>query len=68
MKIDYDPDADAMNIKLRQGNIDRTIKIDENVLMDLDKSGEIINIEILFVKERNPGILKGLKIGNPVSA
>lgn len=68
MKIDYDPDADAMNINLRKGEVAKTIELDENVMIDIDKSGEILDIEILFVKERNPEILKAFKIKETISA
>lgn len=68
MKIDYDPDADAMNINLKKGDVAKTVKLEDNVLVDLDKSGEILTIEILFVKERNPEILKAFKIKEAISA
>ena len=68
MKIDYDPDADAMNIYLKKGDVAKTVKLEENVLIDLDKSGEILTIEVLFVKERNPDILKAFKIKETISA
>ena len=68
MKIDYDPDADAMNIDLKKGDVAKTIELDENVIIDLDKSGEILTIEVLFVKERNPEILKAFGIKEAISA
>lgn len=68
MKTNYDPDADAMNIYLKKGEVAKTVKLDNNVLIDLDKSGEILTIEILFVKERNPEILKAFGIKEAISA
>ena len=61
MKIRYDKDADAMYIKIRDGKIDRTKKIDDNTLLDVDKDGNLLGIELLFVKERNPNFLKEFK-------
>ena len=68
MKVKYDPDADAMNINLKRGDVAKTIELDENVIIDLDKSGEILTIEVLFVKERNPEILKAFGIKEAISA
>lgn len=64
MKIRYDKDADAMYIRLKDGEIDSTKEIDRNTIMDLNKNGEIVGIEILFVKERNPKLLKELENEN----
>ena len=58
MKIEYDPDADAMYIRFKKGEIDRTQKIDKNTLIDLDKEGHLLGVEFLFVKETNPELLK----------
>jgi uncharacterized protein YuzE len=68
MKIRYDPEADAMYIKVGSKPIDRTKKIDENTIMDFDSSVNLIGIELLFVKERNPSLLKELKFENLISA
>ncbi|MEK6946047.1 MAG: DUF2283 domain-containing protein [Nanoarchaeota archaeon] len=67
MKIKYDPSADAMYITLKKDKVARTKEIDENTILDFDKDGQVIGVEILFVKERNPDILKELKIENLIS-
>ncbi len=64
MKIRYDPDADAMYVSLRKDKVDTTKEIDENTIIDFNKKGEVIGIEILFVKERNPRLLRELKVEN----
>ena len=68
MKISYDKEADAMYIRLREGKVDHTKEIDENTIIDFNKEGQVIGIEILFVKERNPGLLKEFQVENLVSA
>jgi len=68
MKIRYDPEADAMYIRFKEGEIDRTKEIDENTIADFDKSGKVIGVEILFVKERNPGLLREFQFENLVPA
>ena len=68
MKIRYDPKADAMYIRLSEKPVARTKEIDKNTIMDFDSSGNLIGIELLFVKERNPTLLKELKFENLISA
>lgn len=68
MKTRYDPEADAMYTELKKGKVAKTIELDENVIIDLDESGEILGLEILFVKERNPDILKAFGIKEAISA
>ncbi len=64
MKITYDPDADAMYIKLKECEVATTREIDENTIADYDKDGNVIGIEILFVKERIPSLLKEIQVEN----
>lgn len=58
-KITYDPDA--MDISIQKGECSISLELDKNVILDLDKNGKILGIEILFVKKRNPKILESLK-------
>lgn len=67
MKIKYDPDADAMYITLRKDKVAKTKEIDENTILDFNKKKQVIGVEILFVKERNPSILKELQVGDFIS-
>ena len=68
MKIKYDPEADAMYIKFREAEVDHTKEIDENTIINFDKSGKVIGVELLFVKERNPDILKTIQVENLIAA
>jgi len=68
MKITYDPDADAMYIRFRDDTIDHTKEIDENTLLDFNKGNQVIGVEILFVRERNPDLLKEFKVENLIPA
>jgi len=67
MKIKYDEKADAMYIGLRKNKVVITKEIDKNTILDFGKNGQVIGVEILFVKERNPNILKELKVENLIS-
>ncbi|MBI2663896.1 DUF2283 domain-containing protein [Candidatus Woesearchaeota archaeon] len=68
MKIRYDPDADAMYIKLRDTEVARTKKVDKHTILDYDKDGSLIGVELLFVKENNPGLLREFQVENLVPA
>jgi uncharacterized protein YuzE len=48
MRIDYDPQADAMYIRLREGEIDDTLEAGRNVYVDVDSAGVPLGLEILF--------------------
>ena len=47
MKIRYDKQVDAMYIKLAKGKYDSTRKISDVILVDEDKNGKVLGIEIL---------------------
>ena len=54
MKISYDKIADAMYIYLRKGKVAKTIKVKPNLLIDVDKKGGVLGIEILDVSHQIP--------------
>lgn len=47
VKVEYDDKADAMYIWLRKAKYDISEELAENVILDLDKNGRIIGIEVL---------------------
>jgi len=54
MRIIYDPLADAVSITIKKGKVAKTKEIDDNTILDYDKKGNVIGVELLFVKERIP--------------
>jgi uncharacterized protein YuzE len=48
MRIDYDPEADAMYIRLRDGEVDDTLEASKYVFVDVDAEGVPIGLELLF--------------------
>ena len=48
MRIDYDPEADAIYIQLREGEIDNTVEAGKNVVVDVDAEGIPLGLELLF--------------------
>lgn len=51
MKFEYDKDVDAAYIYLEDtignGEVDKTIELNNNIIIDFDKKGKLIGIEIL---------------------
>ena len=54
MKISYDKIADAMYIYLRKGKVAKTIKVKSGFLVDVDKKGGVLGIEMLNVSRQIP--------------
>jgi uncharacterized protein YuzE len=47
LKIEYDKEADALYIQLREAYVDDNIDIEEGITIDVDEKRHIIGIEIL---------------------
>ena len=54
VRITYDQEADAMGIWLQEGKYDVSEEIGEGIIVDLDKKGNILSIEILFASKKLP--------------
>ncbi len=54
MRVTYDPEADAMYIKLTNAKFDKIRKIDKNTILNVDDEGNVIGIELLFVSKHLP--------------
>ena len=54
MEISLDLDADALYIKFQEGKFAKNKKIDEDTIIDLDKKGMLLGIEMLNVTKRVP--------------
>jgi uncharacterized protein YuzE len=48
MQIDYDPEADAIYVRLRPGEVDDTLAVGKYVYVDVDSDGVPLGLEILF--------------------
>ena len=65
MKIEYDPDADALYIEFTDAEFARNRVIDHQTIIDLDKGENIIGIELLNVSKRIPkDFMKSVKVKN----
>jgi uncharacterized protein YuzE len=69
MKITYDKSADAMYIYLNpKRKIAKTMPLSESLLLDVDKKGNAVGLEILFVSSGKDvkNLNKNLKSGVPI--
>jgi uncharacterized protein YuzE len=53
LRIDYDKQADALYILLREAHVDDNIDIEEGVTVDLDEKRHIVGIEILDASKKS---------------
>lgn len=51
MKISYDSKVDVLYIELAKGKYDASREISESVVVDEDKKGKVLGIEILDASE-----------------
>jgi len=54
MKISYDKIADALYIYLRSGKVAKTKKVTSRLLIDMDRKGNVLGIEMLDVSHQIP--------------
>ncbi len=67
MKITYDKTASAMYIQLKDAPVEHTKQVSGNILIDVDKNGSILGIEILDVALVPKFINLGLRNKNKVA-
>ena len=48
MQIDYDPQADAVYVQLRPGDVDDTLTVGQYIYVDVYEDGVPLGLEILF--------------------
>jgi uncharacterized protein YuzE len=52
MKIEYDPEADALYIQIREVGACDNIDIEDGVSVDIDEDHHIVGVEILDASKR----------------
>lgn len=69
MKIEYDKIADAMYIYLKKAKVHKMVKMQDRLIVDVDKKGNVIGIEVLNISSQIPKkSIKGLELNIPVFA
>ncbi len=51
MKMKYDPKVDAVYFELAKGKYEKSRKISDSIVVDEDKKGKVLGIEILDAKK-----------------
>lgn len=64
MKLKYDKKADAIYLTFKHGKVGKTLEAGEGALIDVDKKGELLGIEILDFSDKFPQ--KDLKTLQPI--
>ena len=54
MRIEYDPEADALYIRFHDAKPANNVDIEDGVTVDLDAQKRLIGIEVLDVRRRFP--------------
>lgn len=52
MKINYDPEVDALYIEFRAVRAVKNIDIEEGISVDIDKDGHMVGLEILDATDK----------------
>jgi len=52
MEITYDPKADALSVILKKGKVAKTIELAPEIILDMDKNGKPLYLEIIGAKEK----------------
>jgi len=48
--VEFDPEVNAMYIRFKKGKVNKSEPLADNVIVDVDKEGKAIGIEILLPK------------------
>jgi len=65
MKIRYDPQVDALDIRLVEGRIEcETVHLSNRVALDFGPDGRLVAIEILDASEILPDLKRGISVEN----
>lgn len=65
MKISYDKEVDAMHIRFKKGKVHMTHEVSPMLIVDTDKKGHVLGIEVLEVSSQisKKGIASSIRAG-----
>ena len=68
MKINYDKIADAIYFLVKEDKIEKSIKIDDRLVVDVSEKGDIVGIELLDASSKQGAELeKNIRNGVPIN-
>ena len=47
VKITCDKEVDALDVTLRSGRVEETVEVTPEVLLDVDKNGKLLHVEVI---------------------
>ena len=53
MKLEFDPQADAVYLELTDAEVEESKEIQSGVILDYDAAGQVVGIEVLCVSKRS---------------
>jgi uncharacterized protein YuzE len=53
MKFDYDPEVDALYIRLNEAEIIESEEVQPGIILDFDANGKVAGVEVLNASKRN---------------
>lgn len=68
MRFKYDKQADALSIRFNEEPYQESDEVSEGVILDYDKSGRIIGMEILEASRKMPREFNSIYSGKTLSA
>ncbi len=63
MRISYDKSADAIYIRVKTAKVKKTLKIQDGLFADVDRTGKVCGLEILDVSHWLPKRDRLIEIG-----
>lgn len=54
--VPYDDKLDCAYVRLRRGKVARTVEIRPGILIDVDKNGEVVGIEVVSLSKLAPAL------------
>ena len=58
MRLEFDPQADAVYLELTEAEVEESKEIQPGIIMDYDAEGRVVGIEVLYVSKRTEVPLK----------
>lgn len=68
MKVTRDKKLNVAYVQFRKGSAAKTVKLRGGLLMDLDRKGQILGIEVLSLNETAPALKATKKVRRPKTA
>lgn len=53
MKLEFDPQADAVYLELIDAEVEASQEVQPGIILDYDLKGRVVGIEVLHVSQRN---------------